>query len=89
MRNLLAFAAAAVLAFAGVGWYLGWYHVSPTPAAAGHRSVKIDIDSDKIGNDLRKGEQRLQETLDKNSSPETGTQTPSVKPALPRQISNP
>ena len=38
MRNLLAFAAAAVIAFLGVGWYLGWYAVRPVKTDPGHTS---------------------------------------------------
>jgi len=31
MRNLLALLAAVVLVVAGLGWYLGWFHVRATP----------------------------------------------------------
>jgi hypothetical protein len=66
MRNLLAFLAALVLTVACVGWYLGWYTVESTPAQAGHNAVQIDIDRHKIGDDLHKGSEKLQEALDKN-----------------------
>jgi hypothetical protein len=66
MRNLLAFLAAAALTVAGVGWYLGWYRVERSDAAPGHKAVHIDIDSEKIGEDLHKGGERLQEALDKS-----------------------
>ena len=38
MRNLLALSAAAVLAFAGIGWYRGWYKVETEPATGGHQN---------------------------------------------------
>ncbi len=65
MRNLLAVFSVAVLTFAAVGWYLGWYRVENTPAQTGHRAVSIDIDKDKIEEDLYTGEEKLQELLDK------------------------
>lgn len=58
MRNLLAFVAFVALAFAGAGWYLGWYTVQTTPSPKG-RTVSIDIDGGKIKEDLRQGGQRL------------------------------
>ena len=64
MRNLLALIAAAGLSFAGAGWYLGWYHVEKAPAAEGHRAVHIDINSDKISADLKKGGEKVQGVLD-------------------------
>src|ERR1700730_16232337 len=33
MRNILALLAAGALVVAGLGWYLGWYHVKSTPSA--------------------------------------------------------
>jgi hypothetical protein len=68
MRNLLAFTAAAVLAFAVIGWYLGWYRVDHAPASSGRHSISIDIDSKKISEDVRsgvkKGQEKLHEWLD-------------------------
>ena len=74
MRNLLAFFAAAIVAFAWVGWYLDWYKIKADPAVAGHRNVNIDFDSDKIVSDSQKGmhkvEEKLQKVLDKKNSDE-------------------
>ena len=85
MRNLLALLAAAALTFAGMGWYLGWYTVEHSPAPSGHRAVHIDIDGQKMSSDIRKGEEKLQEALDKNLKEDTGKRadsgnTPAVKP---------
>src|SRR6185437_11515487 len=68
MRNLLALFGAALLTVVGVGWYLGWYKVRSQPASVpGQHSVNIDIDTRKIGNDLQKGEQKLQQFLDRKN----------------------
>jgi hypothetical protein len=65
MRNLMAFLAALFLTVAGVGWYLGWYQVHTFTTAPGHRSVKIDIDTSKVGEDLKKGGKKLEEMGEK------------------------
>src|SRR5262245_64803652 len=63
MRNLLALLAAALLVFAGVGWYLGWYKISSTSDESGHRKINIDLDKNKIADDLNKGREKLRDLL--------------------------
>jgi len=65
MRNLLAFFAAVTLTFFGLGWYLGWYKMHSTPTQAGQRSITIDINTVKIGEDLERGEKKLHEMIEK------------------------
>jgi hypothetical protein len=65
MRNLLAFLAAAVLTFLSAGWYLGWYKIQSSPSAAGHKSVTIDFNTGKIEEDLQRGEEKLNQIIDK------------------------
>jgi len=64
MRNLLALFAAVLLMFLGVGWYLGWYNVKAAPAPPGHRAVNIDVDTNKISEDVQKGKERLSDALE-------------------------
>lgn len=74
MRNFLAFAAAMVVVFLGLGWYLGWYNVLLQPSGPGHSKLEVDINKDKIGQDVKKGSERVQELLDKNKqAPNSGT----------------
>jgi len=70
MRNLLAFLAALALTFAGVGWYLDWFKIRSAPPVEepGHRSVNIDINTKKVGQDLHRAEEKVQDAL--NSSKE-------------------
>jgi hypothetical protein len=91
MRNLLAFLAAAVLAFLGLGWYLGWYTFRSVPTEAGHRGYTIDINSQKIEKDVQKGvrsgEEKLHDVLDNAKTTEATTTadkktTPSGSDAL-------
>ena len=80
MRNLLAFLSALTLTFFGVGWYLGWYKLHSQPGAEGHRSVTIDINTVKIGADLERGKQELQEIIEKAGK----DSTPKDKDAEPK-----
>jgi hypothetical protein len=63
MRNLLAFLAAVCLTVAVSGWYLGWYTVETPPSVQGHRNVNIEINTVKIGEDIQRGSERLQDLL--------------------------
>jgi hypothetical protein len=83
MRNLLALLGFALVTFLAVGWYLDWYHVTPKSAATtGHRSVEIDINSKKIGEDVHRGvdavEKKGHELLDKDGKATTPA-TPLVR----------
>jgi hypothetical protein len=61
---MLAFLAALMLTFVGLGWYLDWYNIRSIPAdSVGHRSVTVDINAIKIGADLHKAEEKVQQKL--------------------------
>jgi hypothetical protein len=64
MRNLLALAAALVLAFIVVGWFRGWYQVSSKPGATG-REYDVNFNRPKISQDLEKGEEKVLDILNK------------------------
>jgi hypothetical protein len=64
MRNLLALAATALLIFAGVGWYLGWYQITSSTDSSGHREIQIDLNSPKISEDLNRGKEKVRDLLD-------------------------
>lgn len=71
MRNMLALFAAVILTVVGLGWYLDWYKVRSQPASVpGQHSVGIDINTNKIGTDLQKGEQKIQQMLDNKAKEE-------------------
>jgi hypothetical protein len=63
MRNLLAFLAAVCVTVAVSGWYLGWYTVDTPPAPQGKRNVNIEINTVKIGQDIQRGSEKLQDLL--------------------------
>jgi hypothetical protein len=78
MRNMLAFLATLVLCFVGFGWYLGWYKIRSSPAPTGQRSLTVDINAAKIGDDLHKAEQKLQKKLE-DGNDTNQTPTPAAK----------
>lgn len=83
MRNLLAFVAAAALTVAGVGWYLGWFKVQSAPAPAGQRTVNININTDKIAEDLHNGSEYLLERgADKLQRPSEKLAKPAAAPRV-------
>lgn len=76
MRNMLALFAAALLTVVGVGWYLDWYKVRSQPASVpGQHRVNIDINTNKIGEDLEKGEQKIQQMFENKGKTETKKST--------------
>jgi ribosomal protein S16 len=88
MRNFLAFMAALVVVFLGLGWYLGWYNVLLQPSGPGHSRLEVDINKDKIGQDVqqgvKKGSEKVQELLDKNKqTPASGTEEKPSSSLLP------
>jgi hypothetical protein len=69
MRNLLAFLAAVTLTVAGLGWYLGWYKVENTAAVDGHHNVNIDVNTDKITEDIHRAEKKILEQANEHLQP--------------------
>ena len=65
MKNLLAFLAAAVLVFVGVGWYLDWFQVFNGPAPS--RPPRLQRRSRHRQNqaDVKKGEEKVAEAIEK------------------------
>ncbi len=70
MRNLLALVGLLVVLFLGLGWYLDWYRVRPVTSITdpGHKTYTIDINAQKVEDDVQKkiraGEERLHDLFD-------------------------
>lgn len=63
MRNMLAFLAACLLTFCCVGYYMNWFQIRTTPATSGEKSFTVDINTKKIGADVLKLNEKVQERL--------------------------
>ena len=64
MRNLLALLGAALVAFLGLGWYLGWYQISGVPGPGGKQSVSVEVHPGKVATDVGKIADRVGEGVD-------------------------
>ncbi|HSQ55584.1 MAG TPA: hypothetical protein VLM40_07545 [Gemmata sp.] len=51
MRNLLALVGLAVVIFAVVGWYCGWYTVSVNRESGGNLQINTKVNTDKVTTD--------------------------------------
>ena len=67
MRNLLALAAVVIIILAVVGYYQGWYTFKDTPAPDGHHNITLDVDGNKIKEDINKVEEKVGGVLQKKS----------------------
>jgi hypothetical protein len=84
MRNLLALTGLTVLIVVGVGWYLGWYHVQAVPTSDGHREFTVDINQQRIKEDVQKAKAKLQGTATNNiPAPQPPPGTPPAPPSGP------
>src|SRR5689334_2132715 len=77
MRNMLAFLAALVIALIGIGWYLDWFRFTVTPGSDGHRTVTIDVNTKKVSNDVKKGEELIEK--ERTAAPSNDSGALSIK----------
>ena len=80
MRNLLALFATALLAFAGVGWYLGWYKIERTSAPEGRKAYNVEVDTSKISTDVQRGGEKIHEALESNKKDDGAKPVEAPKP---------
>jgi hypothetical protein len=80
MRNLLALVGAAVVGFAGLGWYLGWYHIGTDSG-----KVEVEINAKKVISDVKAGEKKAADFVNKSGPP---APTPTPKTVEGQPVSN-
>ena len=88
MRNLLALVGAVVVIVAGLGYFLGWYKLGVESGSPGHPKFNVEVESDKIKQDLKKGREEVSEILHNGSSSvnKTVEGLPTSLPKLPDGI---
>lgn len=89
MRNLLALIGAAVVAFVGLGWYLGWYTFALEPSANGKQRLQLDVDTDKIVHDTKRAGAKVGTVLQgmQTDDPSKSQPVEFVGPPLPPDLS--
>ena len=75
MKNLLALVGALVVTFAVAGWYLGWYQIQSTPTPSGHREVDVDLNAQKIRDDLQRSAEKIEKVIQQKNAKTPGTTT--------------
>ena len=93
MRNLLALVGLVVVGFAGVGYYLGWYHFDMSPGKDGKQHISVDVDTKKIGQDAQSGLEKVERGVKDNLKKEGDTEPKTdpkefVGPPEPQQAKN-
>jgi hypothetical protein len=85
MRNLLALVGLVVVGFAGAGWYLGWYKLGVESNNPTHPKFNVEIESDKIKQDLQKGAKQVGGALEREVKGQFTSQpvVPTNLPPLP------
>jgi hypothetical protein len=64
MKNLVYLLFLALVAFGAVGYFLNWYQFTDTKSTTGHRRLTLDIDANKVREDVQKGETKLNQALE-------------------------
>jgi len=66
MRSFFTLVGFATVAFVGLGWYFDWYHLTRQPAnATGTQRFQVDLNGNKIADDVKKGIEEGGEIVDK------------------------
>ncbi|MBX9623277.1 MAG: hypothetical protein K2X82_05645 [Gemmataceae bacterium] len=84
MRNLLALIGAAVVAFAGVGWYMNWYTIKVAKSGDGNIQVQTNLDTKRVAEDAGEGARRVGELINSQAEKATSdaqTPAPATTPA--------
>ena len=85
MKNMLALVGAVVVLVGGLGWYLGWFKFGAEQGTPGHPKFNVEVESDKIKADLKKGKETVGEFIKdhENGKGVPGTTTSNSPHPLP------
>lgn len=89
MRNLLSLVGFLVVAFLGLGWYLGWYSLGISTGEAGNAKISFDVNTNKIKDDGRKGLSKAGDFVESLKKDSSEGKTEFVGPTLPANGSTP
>jgi hypothetical protein len=80
MKNLLALVGAVVVLVVGLGWYLQWFKFGSESGTPGHPKYNVEVESDKIKADLKKGKETVGEFIKEH---ETSKGVPAQTTSIP------
>jgi hypothetical protein len=83
VRNLIFVLFLAICTFAVVGWFLNWYDIVDVQQQGGRHRLQIDIDTQKIRQDLDRGQTKFKETLERVQQGTDVQQVPAPLSQLP------
>jgi hypothetical protein len=83
MRNTLAFLAAAAITVAAVGYYLDWFSVRGTPAGNGHKKYVLDVNAEKIEEDVHKASDDIKHKVEEKTEKSKKELKASEAPHMP------
>ena len=92
MKNLLALVGLAVVAFAGVGWYMGWYKVKVDRSASGELQVETKVNTKQVSEDTSNWLQQAGKFLDskvQKASEDAKTPQPGPAGTTPGPVTSP
>src|SRR5262249_17926116 len=52
----------------GLGWYLGWYNITPEKAGPGQTRIQVEIHKEKIGSDVKRGAENVEGFIEKQKT---------------------
>jgi hypothetical protein len=84
VRNLLALLAAFCLTVLVAGYFLNWYTFVGIESHGGNHRLQIDVNTEKIKEDLRRGKEKLRQTWEELQDVSDQTKTPAELPAWPK-----
>ncbi|MBA2227393.1 hypothetical protein [Thermogemmata fonticola] len=89
MRNLFALIGFAVVAFAVVGWYCGWYRLSVQKGEGGKAEIQTVVDTKKVTEDSSAFFQKLGQILSQQTQGTGGGSGSGTNPASDKGGSSP
>lgn len=84
MRNMLAFIGLVVVAFVGIGYYLGWYQFVWSPGKDGKQNINVQVDTKKIGADVEIGGDKVGQLVKDKLKNQNETDAEFVGPPDPK-----
>ena len=90
MRNFLAFIGLIVVAFVGIGYYMGWYKFALSAGKDGKQHINVEVDTKKMGTDVQSGVEQGGQLVKDKLQKEGGTESPDfVGPPEPKAKPSP